>query len=390
MGETGELPHVDQVHIERPKKEVLNGKNEYRKTLAACFDKDGNFDKAYVPAGKYLIREIWDGEHVAADLLHEPEAAEFQAVFLGIRPMFFYDTNSLPSEHSPDEWQRFFNEKGINLGVYSHKIAKRASHASAAIYRTDSVRKVLEENKDVFDDYESGEPIDSYLKRGLRWDGLEDLSRQNPLEAFRLASLYEPEGEINDDVRSDNSFNLPLSNLLYGGAVKWDRAWAPDIAKKQALRIGLLLGFPKEVLEKEADEKIKLMEIRDKLVVQHNALMGSSAEYEQLLAERVRDGVQAGVLEMVKRRRDFFPDITDDDMSLLKRQDRYFMYRQNQPSVTTAIEEINDRIKSTVQQSGIKDVQEEFVQKYRTLKMKGLTGALRRLLKVKTRADNPQ
>lgn len=357
-----------------PGKELDQGINEYRRVLSSCFDENGNFNSR-IKEGKYLGTYIWQGENVSGELLREPEATYYQEVMLGLRPLVFVGDKDIFLRPGFVDTQKFFEEEGIGLNTYVHEFNKKRLSPNIAVYKPEAVKKVVEENKDVFDNYDPGEPIDSYLEKALRWDALADLwNRQNPLEVTTSFVSSVKEEKVHG----------------FRGA-KW-REVPADVPRTQALRAGLLMGFPRDLLEKAIARKIIEMEIRKKVTERHNDLMESSEEYRQWLGNlntpdttnRDYRTTEDGLL-IASQYEDVFPDLTDDERAFLKRQNRYFFNDQTAHSPTPEIGEFNNRILDKVEQSGIKDVQKEYAQKYRAIKMKGLAGVMKKMLRVKTK-----
>src|SRR3990167_9067405 len=97
MGEAGNtevFQTKDTISSLLPRKEFEEPIQEYKDLLNVCLDENGNFTRREeTRKSKHLMWEVWNGDQVLTNLLHEPEATQYQAMVLGLRPLFFQKTN---------------------------------------------------------------------------------------------------------------------------------------------------------------------------------------------------------------------------------------------------------------------------------------------------------
>lgn len=368
---------VDLVSETRP--EFSIGIGNYTKALAACFDENGSFKVEYASEGR-----PWYGEHIASDLLHEPEATQIQGVFLGIRPLDFIDGTQLPERH-PDELGTFFDENDLNLKIYFN------GNSNVAVYNSEAVKGLIKNNADIFPDYDPAQPVGSYLDKTIRWKGLVPIG-QNPMALFTNARARYDKGEIGT------------------GSYVWQKTedgdeigWASDVARQQVLRVGLLLGVPRETMVKAIENRIKGMEIKLKLTRKHNDLFESSPQYRDRMNEmkqrdfekQVHCSVEERIFELATQDKSLY-GLSDEEFEYINSNTRVnnqrktadFMDPKLQGRPDDEITLHSEQALEAVFRSGIKDAQNKYVLRYDQLKLKGLTGVVRRVLRVKSRADS--
>ena len=77
-----------------------------------------------------------------------------------------------------------------------------------------------------------------------------------------------------------------------------------------------------------------------------------------------------------------YPDLTDEDFDLILERS-YYQSARGVPRSQREIVQFNKERDELLEKSGVKDVQAEFVQRYQRLKLKGLTGFLRIMIRKK-------
>ena len=238
---------------------------EYRNTLSKCFDERGTFkvSRRIDPKPEGQPEELWEGSRILEIFLDERYRAEFQALFLGLRPLFFMDSFSL-NQQKWDQLRSFAEETGAFM------IHKNENSTYAAVYKQDQVREVIESNPDVFDDYSIGEGIDFYLDRAISWEFLDVGYKprpNNPSHAFWAANPNVPQGYMSIYEHEERV------------------AFNPFDSRMNALRRGLMLGFPREVLEKIIDQSFMKAIVEHKIEEREEELC-KGFSYKDVLQEK--------------------------------------------------------------------------------------------------------
>ena len=335
----------------------------YRNTLSKCFDESGSFKVrrriGSKPEGQ--PEELWEGSRILESLLDERHCAEFQALFLGLTPLFFINSLSL-NQQKWTQLTSFAKETG------SFMIHKDESSAYAAISNPDRVREVIESNSDVFDDYSTGDETDFYLDRAIFWHTLDVgiKPRPNlPSHAFWAANPNVRQGYIEEKE--------------HGLIVNFN----PSDCRMDALRRGLLLGFPRAVLEKIVDNSLMRVVVEHKIDERNEELNKSflpkdalQEEYRNLMFLTSKSANPFGRGRSFYDK--FFPNLTDEEKDFLVRTPRaIFDARVWFPKEEFEFKQL---LKRTIRFSGIGRVQKEFTERYRQLKMRGLIGVLRKVM----------
>ncbi len=367
----------------------------YRRALDACFDENGRFVRRFEPAGvgSHSQREVWNGREIAKHLSVGQEAEGILEVLSGERPMVFLDLKNFytVSNHaSPEALQKFFEEQGINLRLYAHQVHKGRWVDNLILYNPEAVKKIVEGNRDVFTDWDENASDDDNFKNGLKWEILREglWEDQNPMQAYSGVRLSYKEDQVGTAKVLFHPVITPIQLALFRERPTETVTWSPEIARAQAMKTGLLMGFSKEVLEEAIEERMHGINLSSKLIERHNDLFKTSPGYKEFLSslrgEEVSYDINEKILEASLRKPGLF-GLSESDLAYL--QDRLVRRSGGRPIVgalhsvnwdkkSEILEPVNAQIAESVRRSGIKDVQAEYIQRYKRAK----TGRLGRAL----------
>ena len=380
MSEIGEaretIPRAD-ITAMHESQETTEGVQRYRSILNNCFDQRGDFHKeTSLSLEEGTKVTIWNGEKILSLFLNEPEATNLEAVILGMRPMFFIGKRK----------SNWYGEDLENFVVGTSNLhttrVKGTFEACLAVYNPDLVRKVSGENPDVFVEFKVGDSIDEYIDNvletfyiRLKGPKYSVPDPNNPLWQFDLVDKEVPEGYYET---MDDSEGVPIYSSI-------------SAAQDVALRVGLLLGYPRDLIEKIVNDRAALIRIYWKIFEQEDKYLSDKNRFglaDESTASKFMKNRRLERPELTRDRRllaKYFPNLSDAELEILLKSPRYRFgkYGQNTGDVPLEVNAFEVALKKAVRETGIKGIQKEFEERFKSLKMRGLIGVLRSMIGLK-------
>jgi hypothetical protein len=333
-------------HDSQVAKEQIPAAGDYGRLLASCFDENGKPKKDRGTVGQEFIQ-----------VLQKDEVREsIQAAMLGLRPAFYlYSEDYFTLSQLPEFQGRF-------SGFDETKNFKKYHSTRAVLFDENQVREVINNNRDLFPDFSEDKPLGEYLAdvipAEISHSDVKDRDNYNDLfYPYKFVDYFHPDQENLD---THHQFKM-----------------SKETADFYILGAGVLLGYPRDVLEKAMEAEWELHGIRTRLstkAMRIDRRHGGSDPDRETWSEQERKDWEHHEKD---RERSFSPFV---EVRLPTLNSTLFVYNIKEGEDGQSSKGFTKSVESKFKSSGITEVASEYNSKYEAIKQSRFGARIRRFV----------